>query len=120
MMIYLLLLLLFFTMQVPIVPYGGATSIEGHTLSPHGGVCIDMSLMKVIIFYFFASVHYPIFEIFKKCITLVLLSCLEYDWNLTSDILETPNCYDMSYQKLILETSAVGWSLVEQLKFLSD
>jgi D-lactate dehydrogenase (cytochrome) len=33
--------------QVPIVPYGGATSIEGHTLAPHGGVCIDMSSMKV-------------------------------------------------------------------------
>ncbi|RWW10105.1 hypothetical protein GW17_00026363 [Ensete ventricosum] len=33
--------------QVPIVPYGGATSIEGQTLAPHGGVCIDMSLMKV-------------------------------------------------------------------------
>ncbi|XP_043700070.1 uncharacterized protein LOC122650745 [Telopea speciosissima] len=32
--------------KVPIVPYGGATSLEGHTLSPHGGVCIDMSLMK--------------------------------------------------------------------------
>ncbi|KAK2973120.1 hypothetical protein RJ640_027092 [Escallonia rubra] len=32
--------------QVPIVPYGGATSIEGHTLSPDGGVCIDMTLMK--------------------------------------------------------------------------
>ncbi|RVW96425.1 D-lactate dehydrogenase [cytochrome], mitochondrial [Vitis vinifera] len=32
--------------KVPIVPYGGATSIEGHTLSPHGGVCIDMTLMK--------------------------------------------------------------------------
>ncbi|KAI9090722.1 hypothetical protein K1719_028575 [Acacia pycnantha] len=32
--------------KVPIVPYGGATSIEGHTLSPNGGVCIDMSLMK--------------------------------------------------------------------------
>lgn len=32
--------------KVPIVPYGGATSIEGHTLSPHGGVCIDMSLMQ--------------------------------------------------------------------------
>ncbi|XP_020531267.1 D-lactate dehydrogenase [cytochrome], mitochondrial [Amborella trichopoda] len=32
--------------KVPIVPYGGATSIEGHTLSPHGGVCIDMSTMK--------------------------------------------------------------------------
>ncbi|XP_068669736.1 D-lactate dehydrogenase [cytochrome], mitochondrial [Aristolochia californica] len=34
--------------KVPIVPYGGATSIEGHTLSPHGGVCIDLSLMKSI------------------------------------------------------------------------
>ncbi|XP_074567966.1 D-lactate dehydrogenase [cytochrome], mitochondrial-like [Curcuma longa] len=34
--------------KVPIVPYGGATSIEGHTLAPHGGVCIDMSLMKKI------------------------------------------------------------------------
>ncbi|KAI4348840.1 hypothetical protein L6164_009511 [Bauhinia variegata] len=32
--------------KVPIVPYGGATSIEGHTLSPNGGVCIDMSLMN--------------------------------------------------------------------------
>ncbi|EPS69587.1 hypothetical protein M569_05175 [Genlisea aurea] len=31
---------------VPIVPYGGATSIEGHTLSPRGGVCIDMTQMK--------------------------------------------------------------------------
>ncbi|XP_057981944.1 D-lactate dehydrogenase [cytochrome], mitochondrial isoform X3 [Malania oleifera] len=34
--------------EVPIVPYGGATSIEGHTLSPNGGVCIDMSFMKHI------------------------------------------------------------------------
>lgn len=34
--------------KVPIVPYGGATSIEGHTLSPNGGVCVDMSLMKSI------------------------------------------------------------------------
>ncbi|OIT20927.1 PREDICTED: D-lactate dehydrogenase [cytochrome], mitochondrial [Nicotiana attenuata] len=32
--------------KVPIVPYGGATSIEGHTLSPNGGVCIDMTLMN--------------------------------------------------------------------------
>nr|GMD47838.1 D-lactate dehydrogenase [cytochrome], mitochondrial [Ipomoea batatas] len=32
--------------QAPIVPYGGATSIEGHTLSPNGGVCIDMTLMN--------------------------------------------------------------------------
>ncbi|PPD89940.1 hypothetical protein GOBAR_DD13124 [Gossypium barbadense] len=35
-----------FDINVPIVPYGGATSIEGHTLSPNGGVCIDMTLMK--------------------------------------------------------------------------
>ncbi|ESQ40583.1 hypothetical protein EUTSA_v10013121mg [Eutrema salsugineum] len=34
--------------KVPIVPYGGATSIEGHTLAPKGGVCIDMSLMKSV------------------------------------------------------------------------
>ncbi|KAL9425505.1 hypothetical protein AB3S75_032460 [Citrus x aurantiifolia] len=34
--------------KVPIIPYGGATSIEGHTLSPNGGVCIDMSLMKSV------------------------------------------------------------------------
>ncbi|KAL6507799.1 hypothetical protein OROGR_023994 [Orobanche gracilis] len=32
--------------KVPVVPYGGATSIEGHTLSPSGGVCIDMTLMN--------------------------------------------------------------------------
>ncbi|KAI8016242.1 hypothetical protein LOK49_LG05G01913 [Camellia lanceoleosa] len=35
--------------KVPIVPYGGVTSLEGHTLSPHGGVCIDMNLMKVMV-----------------------------------------------------------------------
>ncbi|VFQ74135.1 unnamed protein product [Cuscuta campestris] len=34
--------------KVPLVPYGGATSIEGHTLSPNGGVCIDMTFMKRI------------------------------------------------------------------------
>ncbi|XP_010058689.2 D-lactate dehydrogenase [cytochrome], mitochondrial [Eucalyptus grandis] len=34
--------------KVPIMPYGGATSIEGHTLSPNGGVCIDMTLMKTV------------------------------------------------------------------------
>ncbi|XP_059310487.1 D-lactate dehydrogenase [cytochrome], mitochondrial isoform X3 [Lycium ferocissimum] len=34
--------------KVPVVPYGGATSIEGHTLSPNGGVCIDMTLMNCV------------------------------------------------------------------------
>jgi FAD/FMN-containing dehydrogenase len=42
-----LIYVLFTCVQIPIVPYGGATSIEGHTLAPHGGVCIDMTLMKV-------------------------------------------------------------------------
>ncbi|XP_050244504.1 D-lactate dehydrogenase [cytochrome], mitochondrial-like isoform X1 [Quercus robur] len=36
------------THKVPIVPYGGATSLEGHILSPNGGVCIDMSMMNSI------------------------------------------------------------------------
>ena len=49
--------LLFIHKQVPIVPYGGATSIEGHTLSPNGGVCIDMSMMNVCtdLFVFYKS-----------------------------------------------------------------
>ncbi|KAK1257530.1 hypothetical protein QJS04_geneDACA023807 [Acorus gramineus] len=34
--------------KIPIVPYGGATSIEGHTLAPQGGVCIDMTLMNKV------------------------------------------------------------------------
>ncbi|CAK8544197.1 unnamed protein product [Lathyrus sativus] len=34
--------------KIPIVPYGGATSIEGHTLSPNGGVCIDMASMSKV------------------------------------------------------------------------
>ncbi|CAI0402433.1 unnamed protein product [Linum tenue] len=34
--------------KIPIVPYGGATSIEGHTLAPHGGVCVDLSDMKKV------------------------------------------------------------------------
>uniref|UniRef100_A0A7N0TQF5 D-lactate dehydrogenase (cytochrome) n=1 Tax=Kalanchoe fedtschenkoi TaxID=63787 RepID=A0A7N0TQF5_KALFE len=34
--------------KIPIVPYGGSTSIEGHTLAPNGGVCIDMSSLKKV------------------------------------------------------------------------
>lgn len=34
--------------EIPIVPYGGATSLEGQVLTPYGGVSIDMSLMKKI------------------------------------------------------------------------
>ena len=35
--------------KVPIVPYGGATSLEGHLLAPMGGVSIDFANMKEII-----------------------------------------------------------------------
>ncbi|KAF3329853.1 D-lactate dehydrogenase [Carex littledalei] len=34
--------------KIPIVPYGGATSIEGHTLAPNAGVCIDLTLMNKV------------------------------------------------------------------------
>ncbi|MCO5556862.1 hypothetical protein L7F22_010416 [Adiantum nelumboides] len=34
--------------KIPIIPYGGATSIEGQTLTPFSGVSIDMSLMKAV------------------------------------------------------------------------
>lgn len=32
--------------RAPILPYEGAMSIECHTLSSSGGVCIDMSMME--------------------------------------------------------------------------
>ncbi|KAG6541849.1 hypothetical protein Mapa_016867 [Marchantia paleacea] len=33
--------------KVPITAYGGATSLEGHTLALHGGVSINMTRMKI-------------------------------------------------------------------------
>ncbi|GBG88747.1 hypothetical protein CBR_g48275 [Chara braunii] len=34
--------------KVPLIPYGGGTSLEGHTTTPKGGVSIDMNQMKAI------------------------------------------------------------------------
>lgn len=35
--------------KVPMVPYGVGSSVEGHTLAIHGGVCIDLSNMNRIV-----------------------------------------------------------------------
>ncbi|MCO5609127.1 hypothetical protein L7F22_063349 [Adiantum nelumboides] len=34
--------------KIPVIPYGGATSLEGQTVTPFNGVSIDMSLMKAV------------------------------------------------------------------------
>jgi D-lactate dehydrogenase (cytochrome) len=35
--------------EVPIVPFGTGTSLEGHVNAPYGGVCVDTSQMKRIV-----------------------------------------------------------------------
>jgi D-lactate dehydrogenase (cytochrome) len=38
-----------FKNKIPLTPYGGGTSVEGHTAAIHGGICLDMRRMNKVL-----------------------------------------------------------------------
>ena len=35
--------------RIPVTPFSGGTSLEGHITCPYGGICIDLSRMDAIV-----------------------------------------------------------------------
>ncbi|GMM32617.1 hypothetical protein DAMA08_053620 [Martiniozyma asiatica (nom. inval.)] len=63
--------------NVPIVPYSGGTSLEGHYISTRNGICIDMSRMSTIL------------KLHENDLDVVVQPCV--DWQYLDDYLKSYN-----------------------------